>query len=214
MEEKLGMGWFEFFTKWRPWIMFSFTILLVINAMGYYHDVYLGNIFGLISFIGSIVETILNLNLFFKVKKSNKNILDLIKAILICDVVFSTYQVIIGNTYEDITHLAIMTTIIAIASYFLWYKTNIQYFDKRLNLKKESIEANSEQNSIIINEQKVREINFSNPNEVVLRDRSNSFNTFSEDVRVHKDTDKKYCTNCGKEIEKNWKYCNYCGNKL
>lgn len=25
---------------------------------------------------------------------------------------------------------------------------------------------------------------------------------------------KKYCTKCGKQIENNWMFCNYCGNKL
>ena len=215
MEEKeLGMGWFKFFTKWRPWITFSFTILLVINATGYYHDVYLGNIFGIISFIGSIVETIFGLILFFKVKNNNDNIFNLIKGILAFEVGFFTYQVIIGNSYEDITHLTIMSIITAVIYYFLWYKTNMKYFDKRLNVKKEKKEINSEQNNITINDKTVKEINLSDPNEVVIRDRSNSFNVYSEDIRLHNDTDKKYCTNCGKNIEDFWSFCNHCGYKL
>jgi hypothetical protein len=26
--------------------------------------------------------------------------------------------------------------------------------------------------------------------------------------------EKRFCTNCGKNIDKSWKFCNYCGNKL
>lgn len=44
--------------------------------------------------------------------------------------------------------------------------------------------------------------------------------TYSEDVKIKKyvtqnnEIENKYCKNCGKEIDKTWTFCNYCGFKL
>lgn len=88
---------------------------------------------------------------------------------------------------------------------FSYPKGYLNNNDKKENDIKEPIQ---------VNEKEAREINLSDPNEVVIRDRSNTFNTYSEDVRIHKETDKKYCTKCGKSIENEWAFCNHCGNKL
>lgn len=42
---------------------------------------------------------------------------------------------------------------------------------------------------------------------------TNSENTI-EEVENVKAEEKKYCTKCGKPIESDWAFCNYCGNKL
>lgn len=38
--------------------------------------------------------------------------------------------------------------------------------------------------------------------------------TDSEDEKLQQNTEKKHCTNCGKEIEGIWTFCNHCGFKL
>ena len=35
-----------------------------------------------------------------------------------------------------------------------------------------------------------------------------------EDIDDKKTENKKYCTRCGKIIDNEWVFCNYCGNKL
>lgn len=34
------------------------------------------------------------------------------------------------------------------------------------------------------------------------------------DIKKHKKENITYCTNCGKKINKDWKYCKYCGNEI
>ena len=36
--------------------------------------------------------------------------------------------------------------------------------------------------------------------------------TYSKDILIEKTN--KFCTNCGKEINENWNFCNHCGHKL
>lgn len=62
------------------------------------------------------------------------------------------------------------------------------------------------------NANEVNEINLSNSNEIVIEKKDYNLNNQNE--QVHKEIDKKHCTNCGKEIENTWAFCNYCGNKL
>ncbi|MCI8760575.1 MAG: zinc-ribbon domain-containing protein [Clostridia bacterium] len=35
-----------------------------------------------------------------------------------------------------------------------------------------------------------------------------------ENIDNKKKVNKKYCTKCGKIIENEWAFCNFCGNKL
>lgn len=88
------------------------------------------------------------------------------------------------------------------------------YINKTILLKRKEENKSIMDKEVKINDKTVKEINLSDENEVVIRDRSNDFNVYSEDVRLHKETDNKYCTNCGKTIEDDWAFCNHCGNKL
>lgn len=74
--------------------------------------------------------------------------------------------------------------------------------------KNMEIKIDTEENKINIKS------SLSDENEVIIRDRTNKSNVYSEDVRLHKEGEKKYCTNCGKNIEDFWLYCNHCGFKL
>lgn len=88
--------------------------------------------------------------------------------------------------------------------------------DKNHEISKDKeldIQSQKEENMNVVEKETVK-MSLSDSNEGVIRDRTNDFNTYSEDVRIHKETDKKYCTNCGKIIEDTWAFCNYCGNKL
>lgn len=46
------------------------------------------------------------------------------------------------------------------------------------------------------------DINNNNENKIIVKDTINS------------EKNKRYCTKCGKTIENEWVFCNYCGNKL
>lgn len=88
------------------------------------------------------------------------------------------------------------------------------YINKAILLKSKEENQSMVEKEVKVNDKIVKEINLSYENEVVIRDRSNSFNVYSEDIRLHNETDKKYCANCGKDIEDSWAFCNHCGFKL
>ena len=133
MSEKIGMKWFNFFTKWRPWISFVFTLLIIINLMGYteYRMAYFGNIFLFIGLIGTFINTILGLILFFRVKKQKANNFNFIKRILIFETIFMSYQSAISSNSQTIDELIVMGIIMLLITYFVYYKNSVKYFYKR-----------------------------------------------------------------------------------
>ena len=42
----------------------------------------------------------------------------------------------------------------------------------------------------------------------------NNIEKEKENIDNKKTVNKKYCTECGKMIENEWAFCNFCGNKL
>lgn len=54
-------------------------------------------------------------------------------------------------------------------------------------------------------------------NIIYFKNRINTYykNTENNDsIKTNTTEEKKYCPNCGKEIELNWKFCNNCGYKI
>lgn len=187
------MKWFNFFTKWRPWIGIISSLIVFINAVTVeeVNMLYLGSIWGVISLLLTIIQAGMLLILYIKVKNRDYDTISYIKGMLIFEIVMIGYESGIRNLYSNsIGENIFMGIIITIFGYFVWYRTNLSYFKKRVSYF-EGADENKENAVEDLNEQKLE-----------------------NNINIEIETTNKYCTNCGKEIKTGWKYCNYCGTRI
>lgn len=142
-KEVLGMNWYKFYTKWRPIISIVFSMLILINIIGYdnYRVLYINNILGLISLIITIICNVLFIGLYYKSKSKDKDLYPYIKLCLIFDMISITIGTILTsyNQNNEIGYVIFATILILILSYFIYYRNSIKYFKKRLNTKVKKI---------------------------------------------------------------------------
>lgn len=88
--------------------------------------------------------------------------------------------------------------------------------NKKNNLEPEKdIQKENEQNDLDKLEERKLNVLIENMED----DKKIDINNNNENKNIVKDTinsekNKRYCTKCGKEIQKDWDFCNHCGNKL
>lgn len=138
----LGMKWYTFYIKVRPWIGLAFFLLSVFAYGETFLTLMSINLVGAafaiptIIYVASyVVYTIANLILFFKERNgSGEALLGFIKGLLFFEVFYIPYGSILGQYYEgqSIVVSIIVLMIMMTLCYFVWYRLNIKYFRKRL----------------------------------------------------------------------------------
>lgn len=138
----LGMKWYTFYVKVRPWIGLAFFLLSAFTYGETFLTLMNTNLVGAafaiptIIYVASYVAyTIANLVLFFKERnESGEALLGFIKGLLIFEVFYIPYGSILGQYYEGqsiIVSIIVLLIMMALC-YFVWYRLNIKYFRKRL----------------------------------------------------------------------------------
>lgn len=133
-----GMKWYNFFTKVRPWIVIAATVILLIGSGNTLLDI--NNIgatlllFNWIYILASLISAALQMILFFKEKNQDPNLLSFIEITLVYDFLFSTYAYVILEYQAGLSFGVIAVVVLALVlfEYFVWYKCNMKYFEKRL----------------------------------------------------------------------------------
>lgn len=233
---RLGMKWFNFFTKVRPWINFVICSLNVLSVFGYEVNIFDYELFGkivilnVIHILGYVASAILHLILFFKANgQNNEMLLKYIKALLIFDIVFWGYGYIINQYYAGMTlvEIIIIAIVLLILEYFIWYRLNMKYFKKRLTLAREIVS-----NQSLSFENKVQAKPIGNYNvygsdmslqesadteekevqtiikpEIAIQSQTQTFNTKAEIGKV------RFCSRCGGKIDNDTKKCTGCGKQ-
>ena len=142
-KEFLGMKWYNLFTKWRPIINIVFTVLILINIIGYnqYRMIYVESILGLISLIIAIIGNVLSIVLYSKSKTKDKDLYPFIKFCLIFDMITISFNAILNsyNQIGEIGYVIFASILMIILGYFIYYRNSIKYFKKRLNTKVKKI---------------------------------------------------------------------------
>ena len=141
-KEELGMKWYTFFVKVRPWIVLAFTSLICLGTLSSISTLLNYQVWGpvlftlnLISIISYVGKAAVQMMLFVSAKKKDKNLLGKIRIVLIFDICYIMYDTLMRNIYtgSEIDYITINLLMVLALGYFVWYRCNIKYFKKRFN---------------------------------------------------------------------------------
>ena len=134
MNRQLGTKWFTFYTKVRPWL----SCLGAIGVLGdfmEYQEVYLSYWWMMIYFLSSIAQSVLSIMVFIKSKEDYEDFVRFVKGVLIFETINISYELsveqYIQNEFKD-GYALLIGVITLVLGYFLWYRLNMKYFQKRI----------------------------------------------------------------------------------
>ena len=185
MNRSLGTKWFTFYTKVRPWFACIATLNVVVDFFNYV-EVYTSFWWTMLYFAVSITQAILAIIVFTKSRGDYINFVCFVKKVLIFETISMTYSFGMQQYIKygfNISIALISGIIMLVASYFIWYRLNIKYFNKRI------ISAYSEAGTY-------EEATYTTQNAVI----ENTKTSFCRKCGNKLLDGAKFCNKCGKEI--------------
>ena len=187
MNRQLGTKWFTFYTKVRPWLA-CITTLSVIGDFVQYQEVYTGYWWMMVCFLAALAQPVLGIIVFVKSQGDYEKFVQFVKGVLLFETINMAYgqavQQYIQNEF-DIGVALVVGVIILLLGYFIWYRLNMKYFKKRIN--------------VITNE--------------YLHEDPNHITEFKEEPIA--DTDRiRFCRKCGEKVLDNSRFCRKCGAEV
>ncbi len=133
MNKQLGTKWFIFYTKIRPWLVFFGSLKIVVDFCQY-TDVYLSTWWTLLYFVINMATTVVAILVLAKSKGDYGNFVQFVKGALLFEVIALAYT---GGAEEYLEEFEIgsalaVSIVILVLGYFLWYRLNMKYFEKRI----------------------------------------------------------------------------------
>lgn len=132
----LGTKWFTFYTKIRPWLACLMFLPVLVDFVEY-SATYLSLWWLLLSFAASVTQCVLSVMVFIKSRGDYVEFVRFVKNVLLFETIAIPYQQGVQqyvNNNFDIGIALVVFVIILILSFFLWYRLNIKYFEKRINV--------------------------------------------------------------------------------
>ncbi|MDD6678556.1 MAG: zinc-ribbon domain-containing protein [Firmicutes bacterium] len=136
MNKQLGTKWFTFYTKVRPWL----ACLMIFSTLGdffQYPDVYLSRWWLLLYLLGAIAQPILCIIVAVKSSRDYPDFVRFVKGVLLFETINMAYQQGVHqylNSELQFGVAAIVFVVILVIGYFVWYRLNVKYFEKRINV--------------------------------------------------------------------------------
>lgn len=187
MNRQLGTKWFTFYTKVRPWFA-CITAITVIADFMQYQEVYTGYWWMMVYFLAALVQPVLCIIVFVKSQGDYEDFVRFVKGVLLFETINMAYGQAVKQYIQnelDIGVALVVGAIILVLGYFIWYRLNMKYFKKRIN--------------VITND--------------YLPDGPNSMTILNEEKIV--DTDKiRFCRKCGEKLIDNSRFCRKCGTEI
>lgn len=134
MNRQLGTKWFTFYTKVRPCLA-CFAVISVISDFIQYTDIYLSTWWLLLYFLAAIAQPILCVAVAIKSSGNYIDFVSFVKGVLLFETVNMAYQQGVLqyiNSGFAISVALIISIIILLIGYFVWYRLNVKYFEKRI----------------------------------------------------------------------------------
>ena len=205
--KELPMNWW----KWWQYGIFPIGILISLGSLTQYSEVDFSilNFWGWTIVIANIAITILLCVTYGMFLSKTKQAFNVFVTYLFLYPAWNTFVTTFNNMFSNnVTNDITQAVITGLISYGIicgiWIYPNYIYFKKRKDFfeKKEEKSKN-------INEEDDEEL------KNVINNIENERNSeIKKNIDNKKTENKKYCTKCGKMIENEWAFCNFCGNKL
>ena len=197
--EDLPMNWWGFWKYFR----FPVGIIISIGLLSQYSNIDFTtlNFGGWLIVIAHLSITVLSCVTYGMFLAKKKQAFKVFIIYLFLELAWNTFINSFNNTYVvsgNITQWIITSLISYGIICGIWVYPNYIYFKKRKRFfeEKEDKQQNTNQKQ---EDQKLKNI---------------INNIEKENTENKEENNKKYCTKCGKLIDGDWVFCNYCGNKL
>ena len=189
--KKLGMKWFAFYTKVRPWLACLAAVTLVSDFVQY-KEVYMNYWWLMAYFFVSIAQVILCVMVFAKASGDHKKLIRFIKGVLVYET-FSTPLILAVREYVE-SGFAFGNALLEFAvtyafSFLVWYRLNIKYFEKRYAVLTEANIDTATEN-------------------YHLQDAENLIEPITEPNEI------TFCQSCGEKFVEKARFCKKCGTKI
>lgn len=214
MNKPLGTKWFTFYTKVRPCISCVTGFSLIIDFIQY-SDLYSSNGWLIFLFLIQIVQPVLDIIVMIKSYGNYIDFFRFVKGVLLFETISiplsnATTQYILSrfNIYVALIVFAVMFVI----AFFLWYRLNVKYFEKRIYLFANDSPKDGFSHITECHFCGYRDNKFFDPCPICGKYAaeyvdSNRKNT-SELNKV------RYCRKCGEKLIENSRFCRKCGTEI
>ena len=211
----LPMNWWN----WWKYVIFPLSIFISIGSIIQYNEVDFStlNMFGWTIVIVHLALTILlcvNYGMFLTKKEQSFNIFI---TYLFLQPAWNVFTTTLNNNVNNLTNNITQLVITGLISYglicgicaypnYIYFKKRKDYFTKKEEQQSNSQGTEDEHLKNIINTiEKEKNIE----TKKAIKENNEEKKDVNKQVK-----NKKYCTKCGKIVESEWNFCNYCGNKL
>ena len=219
MNRQLGTKWFTFYAKVRPWPV-CFTALSLLVDFFQYIDLYFSFWWMFLYFASGITQSVLAIIVFIKSKGDYEDFVRFVKGVLIFEISNMAYQQAVLQYIEDfeIGTAIMIALIILVVGYFLWYRLNIKYFERRIlketpdavdlgfgstSSPNQDSDPNTPSNTYGAHEMDGNDVECQSVNEIT--DPNNSYSVL---------TKAQFCRKCGSKLPEEALFCTKCGTKV
>lgn len=135
LNKQMGLKWFNFFVKVRP-VLHFISCFFILIAVSMDPQLYLGNPFMLLYVLGTVVQCTLVEISSIKAKEENYGrFVAFVKKALVYEIIFASYSGFVESYF--VYNAGIIYSLVTAANnlillYFLWYRLNVKYFEKRM----------------------------------------------------------------------------------
>lgn len=134
MNRQMGTKWYMFYTKVRPILAIIFSIPSIVDFVQYF-DTYMSYWWLLLDFILGIITVVLCIVVMLRSEDEYFGFVSFVKKVLFFEIFQMSYeqgvQWYIQNEF-DFGGAFIMFLIMFTIDYFIWYRLNVKYFEKRV----------------------------------------------------------------------------------
>ena len=202
MNRQLGTKWFTFYTRVRPWFACLTTLTVIVDFLQYMNT-YFSNWWLLLHFAASITQAVLSISVAVKSDDAYADFVKFVKGVLLFETISMAYgqgvQQYIQNGL-DLGSAVISFIIVLVISYFVWYRLNVKYFEKRL--------MQAEANNI------VTAPNYTEPAKPVPVKPAVEVTPIITNATASEPTKICFCRKCGKKLIDDSLFCRKCGTKV